>query len=135
MFRAARSEFFRALSAKWFPSRNHLQRPNARRKSRPTLQRFEDRIAPAGFLDLTTVSSGIVNGAVFRTVSTGGGGTGVLHSFVRMEGSPTEQGYNTNFRPLQFDEKADATFTRSLMLVNVPIVTNVPGAPSSSTPT
>src|SRR6516162_4322029 len=50
-----------------------------------------------------------------------------------MEGSPTEQGYNTNFRPLQFDEKADATFTRSLMLVNVPIVTNVPGAPSSST--
>lgn len=52
-------------------------------------------------------------------------GTGNIQSFVRLKpnGSDTyEQGYNTDFRPLQFDENNSPQFTRSLNLGNVPIV-------------
>src|SRR5262249_14558105 len=55
--------------------------------------------------------------------------SGVLDSFVRINpgGSQDfEQGYNTDFRPLQYDENNSATFTRSLQLSAVPIVT-IPG--------
>jgi PEP-CTERM motif-containing protein len=50
-------------------------------------------------------------------------GTGVIDSFLRIQDKGTEQGYNTDGRPVPFDEKTDPNFTRSLQLSEVPIVT------------
>jgi hypothetical protein len=50
-------------------------------------------------------------------------GTGVIDSFVRIQNIGTEQGYNTDGRPVPFDEKKDPNFTRSILLSDVPIVT------------
>jgi hypothetical protein len=81
-------------------------------------------------LDLTAKdSSGMINGGLFEQAEFQPAGTGVLDSFVRIQGhnkDGVEQGYNTDFRPVQFDEKTDAPHTRSLLLSNVPIV-NVDG--------
>lgn len=45
-------------------------------------------------------------------------------SFVRMATNNTiEQGYNTSFRPVQFDEKTDLTHTHDLLASDVPHVT------------
>jgi hypothetical protein len=50
-------------------------------------------------------------------------GTGVIDSFVRIQSNGTEQGYNTDARPVAFDEKTDPNFTRSLLLTQIPEVT------------
>jgi hypothetical protein len=53
-------------------------------------------------------------------------GTGYIRPFVRMQlngSGTTEQGYNTDFRPVQFDEKQDAQYTHSLLLADLQIVT------------
>jgi len=49
-------------------------------------------------------------------------GTGVIQSFVRLQNSPTEQGYNTSGRPLQFDENSSQQYTRNLQFGQVPTV-------------
>jgi len=49
-------------------------------------------------------------------------GTGNIDSFVRIQANGNEQGYNTDFRPLQYDEQSSPTFTRSLLLSTVPTV-------------
>jgi hypothetical protein len=67
-------------------------------------------------------------GAIFQQVAPQPTGSGYIDSFVRIQHSPTEQGYNTDARPLQFDEKTDATFTHSITVANVPIV-NIGGIP------
>jgi hypothetical protein len=78
----------------------------------------------AGMLDLTTQdASGFINGAFFQQINPQSTGTGVIDSFVRLQANGTEQGYNTDARPVQFDEKTDATFTHSLLLSDVPKVT------------
>src|SRR2546422_6518846 len=79
--------------------------------------------------DLTTVgSSCTINGANFKESDPQPTGSGVIQSFVRISGTPLtiEQGYNTDFRPVQFQENTTLTFTHSLLLSSVPIVT-VPG--------
>ena len=50
-------------------------------------------------------------------------GSGVIHSFVRINAnySPT-QGYNTSYRPLEFDENNSGVFTHDLLLAFVPLV-------------
>jgi hypothetical protein len=68
----------------------------------------------------TPVSSGIINDAVFSREAIGAG-TGNLYPFLRLNGTDIEQGYNTSKRPLPFD--ADASWTRSLQLYQVPVVT------------
>jgi hypothetical protein len=79
--------------------------------------------ARAALIDLTTVdSSGTINGAIFQQISPQSTGTGVIDPFVRLQRNVTEQGYNTDARPVQFDEKTDPNFTRSLLLSDVPIV-------------
>jgi hypothetical protein len=84
---------------------------------------------PSGptIVDLTAAgSTGTANGAMFRQGQVQPTGSGVIDSFVRIDGhhkDGIEQGYNTDYRPLQFDEKKDATFTHSLDLSDVPLVT------------
>ncbi len=86
---------------------------------------LEDRTVPsATMLDLTTHgSSGTVNGAIFQQSDAQPTGSGVIHSFVRLQtNAATEQGYNTDGRPLQFDENKSPVFTRSLKVGDVPLV-------------
>jgi SdrD B-like protein/uncharacterized protein DUF4214 len=99
-------------------------RPNQPKPRAPRLQaeQLEDRTVPA-IVDLTTVgASGSVNGALFQQFGTDVSGTGLIDSFVRIQATGTEQGYNTDIRPVQFDEKTAANFTRSLLLSDVPTV-------------
>jgi len=79
--------------------------------------------ASAQTLDLTSVgASGTINGALFQQAAPQPTGTGFIDSFLRLQNKGMEQGYNTDARPVQFDEKKDATFTHSLLLSDVPIV-------------
>lgn len=75
-------------------------------------------------LDLSTVgSSGFINGALFEQDGNGSSGTGVIMSFVRISANKAvEQGYNTDARPVEFDENTSSTFTRSLLLSDVRII-------------
>src|SRR2546430_1905376 len=94
-------------------------RPLARSPRRPILLRveqLEDRTVPT-VVDLTTAgSSGAILGAQFLEGTGITSGTGLIESFVRLEKDGIEQGYNTDSRPVQFDEKTDATFTHSIQL-------------------
>src|SRR5262249_55615483 len=83
-------------------------------------------------LDLTTAGSfGSLGGAIFRQIDTQPAGSGVLDSFVRLQAKNASagvaQGYNTDARPLQFDEQTGKTFARSLLLSDVPTV-NIGGS-------
>lgn len=83
-------------------------------------------IASAATLDLTTsgASGSFSANDLFQQISPSSTGTGVIHSFVRIStNQDIVQGYNTDARPLQFDENTSPNFTRSLLLTNVPIVT------------
>lgn len=75
-------------------------------------------------VDLTTAhSSGFINGARYATSDFQTAGTGVIDSFVRIQHTGTEQGYNTSGRPTAFDENTSGNFTRNLTLSEIPIVT------------
>ena len=92
---------------------------------RPQLEELGERLVPsATTLDLTTRGdSGILNDAIFRQVDAQPTGTGFIRSFVRIQtNAATEQGYNTDARPLQFDENKSPQFTRSLKVGDVPLV-------------
>jgi uncharacterized surface anchored protein len=76
-------------------------------------------------VDLTTLgASGSINGAIFQQSDPQPTGCGVVHDFLRIQAHSAsfEQGYNTDARPLQFDEKTSATFTHSIQLSDVPVV-------------
>jgi hypothetical protein len=74
-------------------------------------------------LDLTTAGAGgSLNGGLFIQVPDQSTGTGVIDPFVRIQANGTEQGFNTDFRPLEFDEQSSPTFTHSLLLSAVPVV-------------
>jgi len=97
-----------------------------RQRTRPRLEILEDRLVPSATptVDLTTAgASGIINGAIFRQANFQPAGSGVINAFVRIQAhsSTVEQGYNTDARPLQFDEQSSPVFTRSLQLGNVPV--------------
>jgi hypothetical protein len=89
---------------------------------------LDERLVPsATVLDLTTqgATATAANGAIVEQVDPQPMGTGHIHAFVRIQGDHadgTEQGYNTDGRPLQFDEKTNANFTRSINLGSVPVV-------------
>src|SRR6266850_397061 len=78
-------------------------------------------------LDLTNgpfPDSGTINGALFTTNVQQPTGSGVIHSFVRIGSNQNvESGYNTDGRPLQFDENSSPTFTRSLPVADLQAVT------------
>src|SRR5262245_19407211 len=93
------------------------------RRVRLSLERLEDRLAPA-VLDLTRLgASGVVNGAILGQFTQPPGGSGSFDSFVRLSANAAvEQGYNTDFRPVQFNENNSSSFTRALTLASVPTV-------------
>lgn len=91
-------------------------------------------VARAAMYDLTGAISDTahINDAWFYNVHEADTGTGKIDSFVRIDGNGSEtypgdspaveQGYNTDGRPVQFDENTSPQFTRSLLLSDVPIV-------------
>jgi hypothetical protein len=93
---------------------------------RPTLEVLEDRTVPAT-VNLTTLGAkDSIGAAVFQQTVNDAGGNGVLEPFVRLSSNPKTglaQGYNTDARPLQFDEYKSKTFTHALKLSDVPTVT------------
>jgi hypothetical protein len=81
--------------------------------------------AMADMYDLTGSSTDMVfiDGAWFYNVNAASTGSGVIQSFVRIQtNAAVEQGYNTDYRPLQFDENNSSSFTHSLLLSDVPTV-------------
>jgi hypothetical protein len=88
--------------------------------TRLNVESLEARDVPA-MVNLTTAgSSGVLNGAIFEQINTPSSAT--LQSFVRIDANGVEQGYNTDARPVQFDERPNANVTRSLHKDNVPVV-------------
>ncbi|MBI3823797.1 MAG: hypothetical protein HY289_14095 [Planctomycetes bacterium] len=113
-----------------FAKTSQKQTKHARHTAALAVEALEDRCVPSGAptVNLTAANTiGMVNGAIFRQADPQPTGTGVIDSFVRIQtanGKATvEQGFNTDARPLQFDEKNSPQFTRSLRLGSVPTVT------------
>ncbi len=111
-------------------SKSHLGRTNAP-SWKPGLESLEARAVPSAAtpdVDLSTRgATGSVNGAVFTQYTPQPTGTGYIRSFLRVDapGNATlEQGYNTDARPLQFDEMKAANFTRAIRLNEVAEVTS-----------
>jgi hypothetical protein len=85
---------------------------------------LDAREVPAALVDLTfRGAEGTANGAIFNQSDPQPTGSGVIQSFVRIQGTGVEEGYNTDARPLQLDENKSPTFTRSLAIGQVPVVT------------
>jgi len=87
---------------------------------------------PAGAVitcDLTTLTSCDLGTAIYRRGDTQPSGSGIFNSFVRTNtNNAVEEGYNTSKRPLNagnFETEINnsPTFTRDLLLTEVPIVT------------
>jgi hypothetical protein len=72
-------------------------------------------------LNLTTPNTQVTaGGALFETVDFRTAGTGVIDSFVRIQRTGTQQGYNTSGRPTAFDENSSGNFTRNLTFGDIP---------------
>jgi hypothetical protein len=90
-----------------------------------TLDHLEDRDVPSATVDLTHAgAAGAINGALFRQY-TPAANAGPVDSFLRIHDvpGPTEQGYNTDHRPLQFDESRSHDLTHSIRVDDLPLVT------------
>lgn len=73
-------------------------------------------------IDLDVNDSAMVNGALWvKSTHNYATGTGIFYSFVQMQKNGVQKGYNTDYRPQQFDEKASANFNRAVGLSMVPI--------------
>src|SRR5437667_2531846 len=114
------------------PRRRSIGRrmPNPSRRHHPIrrkplwLEQLEDRVVPT-VIDLTSAGAppGALNGALFYQSS----GTGI-DTIVRLASNQTiEQGYNTNFRPVQFDESTNSQYTHAVQLSSVPTVVSAGG--------
>ena len=83
-------------------------------------------IAVNSFYDLSTDNTTIsynINGATWeRFQPETPTGSGVFYSFLRVARNISERGYNTDGRPIQFDEKTAANFTRSIAFSDVPLI-------------
>lgn len=74
-------------------------------------------------LDLTTpLSYGEIAGAIFQQGSTGSG-SGNYVDFVQIQHTGAEQGYNTSYRPNQFNEGNSANFNRDVQLGELAVTT------------
>jgi len=69
------------------------------------------------------VTSANISGAIWETLpSSDPTGSGVFNAFFRVQNNGTEQGYNTDGRPLEFDELKSLTFTHAALLADVPVI-------------
>ncbi|HEV3145120.1 MAG TPA: carboxypeptidase-like regulatory domain-containing protein [Gemmataceae bacterium] len=117
---------FRFFKQLW-QDQSKRSNPAMNRRCRLEVQSLDERVVPsAATVDLSTAGAqGMVNGAIFQQGSVQPAGSGVIQSFVRIHGlggAVTEQGYNTDARPLQFNENKSPTFTRSIRLSDIPEV-------------
>src|SRR5437773_9989348 len=73
--------------------------------------------AHATVVDLTTGpgANGTIGDALFFATDQQAGGTGFIHPFLRVQASPTEQGYNTD-GGFPFDDKNPHNFQHSVLL-------------------
>jgi len=80
-------------------------------------------VSQAYVVDLTTKgSSGTWNGGIFTQIDPRATGTGLWDPFVRIQGAAgVEQGYNSDYRPVQFDEDTNAQWNHSIMLSDIPL--------------
>src|SRR3954462_14670249 len=69
--------------------------------------------------DLTTATTCTIGDGIFSVYEVHPAGTGVVDSFLRLQHKGTEQGYNTSYRQVEFDEKKDPNFTRDLQLTEI----------------
>jgi hypothetical protein len=99
------------------------------RSARLDLESLAERLVPsATVLDLTTqdATGTAASGAIVEQVDAQPTGTGHIRSFVRLQGASSgggsQQGFNTDGRPLVFDENKSPQFTRSITLGQVPVV-------------
>lgn len=103
----------------------HVPSPDTRRSRSLEwrLERLEDRALPT-VLDLTLAgSSGIIHGGLFSQFTQPSGGSGSIESFVRISANRNvTQGYNTDARPVQFDESMNSSFTHAIRLGAIPMV-------------
>lgn len=82
---------------------------------------FMGSIASSGALDLTTAgASGFINGGYFVQVPDQTTGTGVIEPFVRIQANGTEEGYNTDLKPMK-DVKT-GIWTHEITLAEIPVV-------------
>jgi len=94
-----------------------------RNRIRSVLETLDERIVPAAIVDLTSRGAEhSANGALFRQCDPQPTGTGVIRSFLRIQGRGVERGHNTDARPLCLDENNSPQFTRSITLSQVPVV-------------
>ena len=81
--------------------------------------------AAATEVDLTGANASVnVGGVIFENTDTQPTGTGVIRSFVRLQSpgnATTENGHNTDDRPLENDENNSPQFTRSLLLSDLAV--------------
>jgi hypothetical protein len=97
--------------------------------TRLSVEPLEERAVPSSTPDVSLTSrgaSGTINGAIFSQTDIQPTGTGYIDSFLRVlakGNGTTEQGYNTDARPVQYNELTTGNFTRSIRLSDVPEVT------------
>ncbi len=104
-------------------------------RTRLGVESLDSRLVPA-VLDLTAAGSQAIapSGAIVSQYNTPS--SEPIHSFVRMQqpgglggllggllGGGVEQGYNTNARPVQFNESTATQLNRAIRLSEVPVVT------------
>ena len=79
-------------------------------------------------IDITTRgAAGLGNGAWYIQTDPQPTGTGVIQPFVRIQNKVTESGYNTDYRPVEFDTKDENQWTHALKISDVPVVSHVDG--------
>jgi hypothetical protein len=81
----------------------------------------------ANIVDLRTAgSSGTANGALFTQISSPPTGTGYIDPFLRLQHSPIEEAFNTDYRSsgqAPLDAKSDPNFTHSLTVGSLATIT------------
>ena len=75
-------------------------------------------------IDLTTNLSGTINGALFERYDVNPTGRGVYPTFLAVQEHGISEGYNSDYRPVEFDETTSATHNHSLLLSNIAQVNN-----------
>jgi SdrD B-like domain len=105
------------------------------RRPRFTLETLDERVVPAAtVLDLTTVGAEVTapSGALVSQYDDPAPAVGTTHTVVQLQmAGPggtkppdgTEQGYNTNARPVQYNEVSAPQLNRALTLGEIPVVT------------
>jgi hypothetical protein len=99
------------------------QRSASGRRVKLGVQALEARDVPAGptTFDLTFTGAQVTaNSAILQ--QTASVSSDQFRTFVALQNSGTEEGYNTDARPFQLDQTGDLTVTHALLLADIPIV-------------